>query len=269
MEIQDDIFIIPAETSAHFWMDRFIEQYKYGIDESVTVKNGKIKWTGDWCEHSIYLNKDRFIIDGNEVYINAELWNKYLKIRELCGAIYVRAPRKIAFPYDWSELSDEQVMENIQYLQKNYKKYEISVVDESHVNIDNITISRGIKKVEGREKTCFTINNKTYCRETSIGKELIDLTHLCKLYAVPFKDKVKRFFKDNKDLMRVCVLGGGAIIIVFTTACFMVINAAEDARKSKEKSYQKLKQEVSNDVLYSLKKEQQKTINYNDSVKVR
>ena len=65
MEIGDDEIIVSAESAAHIWMDRFIKQYKHGIDEGVIVRGGKIIWTGNWVEHSIYVDKDRFIIDGN------------------------------------------------------------------------------------------------------------------------------------------------------------------------------------------------------------
>lgn len=260
MEICDDEIIIPAESAAHMWMDRFIKQYKYGIDEGVVVKNGKITWTGDWSEHSIYLNKDRFIIDGNEIFINAELWKKYLRMRELCGAVYVRAPRKIAFPDDWSELSDDRVLENIQYLQKNYKKYNITV-DADNVKIDNILICRKTKKVDGRDKTCFTINNKTYCRENSIGKELIELTHFCKMHSLPLKTKAKNWWQDNKDILEITVL----IIGLFGAVGGLVWAADKSEKKSKEQ----FKQEVIKEAFDSLRKEQQKTINYNDSVKVR
>ena len=81
MEIMDDVIIIPAETAAHMWMDRFIKQYKYGTDNGVIVDGKKITWTGDFKVHSIDLKNDIFIIDGDEVFINAKLWNKYLKMQ--------------------------------------------------------------------------------------------------------------------------------------------------------------------------------------------
>ncbi len=259
MELCEDEIIVPAESAAHMWMDRFIKQYKYGIDEGVTVKHGKITWTGDWSEHSIYLNKDRFIIDGNEIFINAELWKKYLRMRELCGAVYVRAPRKIAFPDDWSELSDERILENIQYLEKNYKKYNITVQDTDTVKIDNITIYRDGGGATHR--TCFTINNKKYYRHESIGKEIIELTHLCKMHCLPLKTKAKNWWQDNKDVLEITVL----IIGLFGAVSGLVWLSDKSEKKSKEQ----FKQEVIKEAIDSLRKEQQKTINHKDSVKVR
>ena len=263
MEIVDDIIIIPAETAAHMWMDRFIKQYKYGIDEGVVVKNGKITWTGDWCEHSIYLDKDRFIIDGNEVFITVELWKKYLKMRELAGAIYVRAPKKIAFPDDWSDLSDEQVLENIQYLQKKYKKYKISQPDDKHIKIDNVVICRDNEGSVGNGRTYYTINNKRYYRHEDNAKELVDLIHLCKMHLAPFKDKVNKWAKDNKADIKYLGLGGSAVLAIFVFAYFMAIDSDKSAKQSRDQ----LKKEIVNEVIDSLHKEQQKTLNYNDSIR--
>ena len=266
MEIMDDVIIIPAETAAHMWMDRFIKQYKYGIDEGVSVKHGKITWTGDSIyEHSIYLDKDRFLIDGKEVFITVELWNKYIKMRELAGAIYVRAPKKIAFPNDWSDLSEEQVLENIQYLQKNYKKYEISQPDDNSIKIDNVVISRNTEGNVANGRTYYTINNKKYYRHEDNAKELVDLIHLCKMHLVPFKDKVNKWAKDNKDDIKYLGLGGSAVLAIFVFSYFMAI----DSDKSAQQSRQQLKKEIVNEVIDSLHKEQQKIINYNDTVKVR
>ena len=263
MELCEDEIIVPAESAAHMWMDRFIKQYKYGIDEGVTVKHGKITWTGDWSEHSIYLNKDRFIIDGNEIFINAELWKKYLRMRELCGAIYVRAPRKIAFPNDWSDLSDEQVLENIQYLQKNYKKYEISQPDDNSIKIDNVVISRNTEGNVANGRTYYTINNKKYYRHEDSAKELVDLIHLCKMYKLPFKQKANNWWKNNKDNVRYWGLGGSAVLAIFVFTYFM----ATYSDKSAQQSRQQLKKEIVNEVIDSLHKEQQKTLNYNDSIR--
>lgn len=261
MELCEDEFIVPAESAAHAWMDRFIKLYEYGIDESVTVKNGKITWLDIWREHSIYLNKDRFIIDGDEIFINAELWKKYLRMRELCGAIYVRAPRKIAFPYDWSELSDDEVLEKIQYLEKNYKKYNITIIEGTSVAIDNVVIRRETKKVDGRDKTCFTINNKTYCREHSIGKELIELVHLCKMYKIPSKVKIKNWWQDKKYLF-----GAGATAALI---CVGIGGLLVYAYKDNKKTQKQFKQQVVKETVNSLQKQQQKMMNYNDFMKVR
>ena len=262
MEIVDDIIVIPAETAAHMWMDRFIKQYKYGIDEGVSVKHGKITWTGDSIyEHSIYLDKDRFIIDGKEIFITTELWNKYLRMREITGAIYVRAPKKIAFPDDWSELSDEQVLENIQYLQKNYKKYKISKPDDKSITIDNISICRDNEGTIGNGRTFYTVNNRKYYRDEGNGKELIELVHLCKMHSLPFKTKAKNWWNDNKDVVELSALITGLFIVVGGLALYI--------DKNEKKSKEQFKQEVIKEALDSLRKEQQKMINYNDSVKVR
>lgn len=265
MEIMDDVIIIPAETAAHMWMDRFIKQYKYGTDNGVIVDGKKITWTGDFKVHSIDLKNDIFIIDGDEVFINAKLWNKYLKMREITGSWYVRAPKKIAFPNDWSDLSEEQVLENIQYLQKNYKKYEISQPDDNSIKIDNVVISRNTEGNVANGRTYYTINNKKYYRNKGTAKELAELMHICKMYKLPFKQKANNWWKNNKDDVKYWGFGGGAVMALFVLTYFMATYSDKSAKQSK----QQLKQEIINEVIDSLHKEQQKTINYNDSIKTR
>lgn len=263
MEIMDDIIIIPAETAAHMWMDRFIKQYKYGTDNGVIVDGKKITWTGDFKVHSIDLKNDRFIIDGDEVFINAELWNKYVKMREITGSWYVRAPKKIAFPNDWSDLSEEQVQENVQYLQKNYKKYEISQPDDNSIKIDNVVISRNTEGNVANGRTYYTINNKKYYRNKGIAKELAELMHICKMYKLPFKQKANNWWKNNKDNVKDGTLGGVTITALFIFVYFMAVYSDKSAKQSR----QQLKKEIVNEVIDSLHKEQQKTLNYNDSIR--
>lgn len=248
MEIIDDIVEVPAESAANAWINRFIKRYKYGIDESVTVKHGKITWTGDSIyKHSIYLDKDKFIIDGNQIFITAELWAKYVKMRELTGSVLISAPKKIAFPYDWSALSDEQVLENVQYLQKNYKKYQITSSDDNVIQIDNIKICRDREGNIGNGRTFFTINGKKYYRNEMVGKEIIDLMHLCKMHMVPFKEKAVNWVKQNKN-----IIIGSTIFILFSNVAYFV--GAETLKEE-------IKQET--------QKGHQKIINYNDSIRTR
>lgn len=261
MEIEDIEIIIPRETAAMMWMDRFIKEYKYGTNNGVIVDGKKITWTGDFKVHSIDLKNDRFIIDGDEVFINAELWNKYLKMREITGSWYVRAPKKIAFPNDWYDLSEEQVLENIQYLQKNYKKYEISQPNDNSIKIDNVVISRNTEGNVANGRTYYTINNKKYYRNKGTAKELAELMHVCKMYKLPFKQKANNWWQGNKDVLEITVL----IIGLFGAVSGFVWLADKSEKKSKEQ----FKQEVIKEAIDSLHKEQKKTINYNDSVKVR
>ena len=169
---------------------------------------------------------------------------------------------KITFPNDWSKLSDEKVLENIQYLQKNYKKYNIAQPDDKHITIDNITICRDHEGDIGNGRTFYTINNKKYYRHEENAKELVDLIHLCKMHLVPFKDKAKKWFRENKDNVKDGTLGGVTITALFIFVYFMAVYSDKSAKQSR----QQLKKEIVNEVIDSLHKEQQKTINYNDSI---
>ncbi len=260
MELVDNEIIIPAETAAHIWMDRFIKTYEYGIDKSVKVKGNEIIWNDIFGTHSICVDKDRFIIDGNEIFINPELWHKYLRMRELAGAIYVRAPKKIAFPDDWSELSDERVLENIQYLQKNYKKYNISQPDDKHIKIDNVIICRDNESAVNNSRICFTINNKKYYRNNDNGKELSELMHLCKMHIRPLREKILDCWKNDKGT----VCEGSFMVILFIGACVLANYVGKHKQDFEPKVKQEEKIKKSQD---DLCKEQAKIVNFTDSTR--
>ena len=253
MEYCTGNFFISEEVKALEWMDRFIKRYKYE-KETVQTKGNMIQWADGIYRHSICVKDGKFIIDGSEIYINSKLWAKYVKMREITGSWYVRAPKKIAFPNDWSDLSEEQVLENIQYLQKNYKKYDISKPDDKHIKIDNIIICRDNEGDIGNGRTYFIINGKKYYRDEIIGKEIIDLMHLCKMHIVPFKEKATKWFKQNRNI----IIGSGIFIICSHIAYFTGKETIKGANT------QKTIKEISDS---SLQEEQQKIINYNDSIK--
>ena len=68
--------------------------------------------------------------------------------------------------------------------------------------------------------------------------------------------------KDNKYDINYWALGGTAVVALFVLTYFMAIYSDKSAQQSR----QQLKQEIVKDVIDSLHKEQQKTINYKDSV---
>lgn len=252
-------YVFNPRSSALSWMKRFIKKYEHGCDEYVWVKGNKIVWIDGINEHSIYIKNGKFIIDGYEEFIDSELWDTYAKMHKLTGSISVRTPRKIALPYDWSVLSDEQVSEYIQYLQKNYTKYEISFIDDNKVKIDNVLITREHEENNGR--VYLIVNNRKYYRTEANGKELIDLMHLCKMNDMPMKNKISNWYKQNKDAS-LWGLAVGSIVVIFAATYWMAIYADKSAKKSR----QEFKQEIINEAIDSLHKEQQKTINYKDSI---
>lgn len=121
---------------------------------------------------------------------------------------------KRIFKDDWSDLSDNQVLENIKYLQENYKKYTISIPDCTRVLIGNVLICR--KRMGEYSKTFYVINNKEYCRETNIGKEIIDLAHFCRTDTISFKEKLVKWIEKNKYFL----IGCGMFVLLSNIAYF-------------------------------------------------
>lgn len=193
-------FYQSEEAKALSWMSRLIKNYQRS-QETVLVSMNKIFWVDSGDIHSIYTKDGKFVIDGKEMFIDSMLLERFLKLRELTKAVFVRVPKKFAFPDDWSKLSDQQVLENVQYLQKNYKKYKIEVPDINVVNIDNVKIVRENGNESEDHHTCYIINNKKYYRQDIIGKEIIDLVHFCKMNNMSLNAKVRIWLQNAVNLI--------------------------------------------------------------------
>ena len=174
------------------------------------------------------------------------------------------------FPDDWSKLSDEQVSENIQYLSKNYKKYRISILDDKTIRIGNVVICRTLKNIQGQQKTCLDINGKIYCRESAIGKEIIDLVHVVKMYALPVKQKAKNLWNKNKSDVKTFLLGGVAVAVLFIGTYVIAIIADKSSEKSAIQKQEQLDKHIDERIKSAIREyDSIKTIQCKDSLKLR
>ncbi|MBR5904684.1 MAG: hypothetical protein IKZ49_04090 [Alphaproteobacteria bacterium] len=241
------------------WMNNLIKNYRTEFN-NVQASNGKIVYNAGLYRHSIELKEDRFLVDGNEVFIDSELWDKYVKLRELTGSIFVRAPKKIAFPYDWSNLSDEQVLENVRYLRKNAKKYNRSFKD-GVLYMDNVKIHLTNDIIDNQYVDCVIINNKKHLLEgesDTLYYEIYDLYHDSKDYVSPARLKVQDWWNANA--------GNVVLVSGIVTACVLAAFVGRFVGKKCLEAQEQYKQKIINEAIEKYKQEQQKTINYNDSI---
>ena len=141
---------------------------------------------------------------------------------------------KKSFPTDWSQMTDSLVLENIQYMTKHRKKYDVRVIDQSSAQIDNVRIVFYTIEQYGYMVKVAKINNRNIrsdqnCNLYSAVQNLYDA---CK------QDNIKRYekpIKKGKKLglfgMSVCI---GVLIMYITTNAEL---------KMHEKAKQKEKQE--------------------------
>jgi len=241
------------------WMNYLIKNYRTEF-KYVNVSKGKIVYTAGLDKHSIELKEDRFLIDGYEVFIDSELWDKYVKLRELTGSIFVRAPKKIAFPYDWSNLSDEQVLENVKYLRKNAKKYNRSFKD-GVLYMDNVKINLTNDIIDNQYVDCVIINNKKHLLEgesDTLYYETYNLYHDSKGYVSPARLKVQDWWNAN--------VGNVVLVSGVVATCVLAALIGRFAGKKLLETHEQYKQKIINEAIEKYKQEQQKTINYNDSI---
>jgi hypothetical protein len=110
--------------------------------------------------------------------------------------------KKRSFPDDWSDLSLEQVSDNIGYLLKNYKRYNISKSGTGTISIGNVNISKEYidKKVPWEQRICINVNGKQICASSdklTVFNDMLNLREMCEFQMLPFKQRAKEWCAYN------------------------------------------------------------------------
>ena len=176
---------------------------------------------------------------------------------------------KREFANDFSKMSDLDVLEIIRYLRQNYKKYKITLVNDKCLKLDNISISTKTRKIEGEGyecyRTCWDINGKIFNIEEEEAIELEDLFNICKNKVAPLSKKISRIWDDNKNL----IIGGTSVVAICTLFGWGVYELNKKYENKQQKAKQEFKQEIIKEALDAFKKEQEKTVNFNDTINNR
>ena len=100
------------------------------------------------------------------------------------------------FPNDWSNVSQEEALRDIQYLLKNYKRYKISILGDRHVLIGNVDIRKEEKTILNNKFTVYTINKRSFTVDSEVGFYLSRLIYLCEQEKAEktFLEKVQAFW---------------------------------------------------------------------------
>ena len=111
---------------------------------------------------------------------------------------------KRSFPTNWSNLTDEQVSANINYLVEHYKDYEIKRVSKNSILIENVCLTKAIFQ----KKHVFYVNSKFYqCGNYPYGQmygNLRQLFDICEqeieIRNALQKVKKKRTRRHNREI---------------------------------------------------------------------
>lgn len=135
------------------------------------------------------------------------------------------------FPNDWSNLSQEQALENIQYLLENYNKCNIVFYGDDRLRIGNIYIHRKEVQILEYRYTVYEINRRLFTVDGEVGCYISKLIYCCHH---PEKEKnliekLEEFLKRRKlDIIFVLVLVCAAMV------CIATMRVIEKSKKQKQ-----------------------------------
>jgi len=158
---------------------------------------------------------------------------------------------KRKFPNDWSNLTDAKLQQNLKYLQKYYKRYNVTSSDRKSVDIGNVNIHWEIRN----SVMYYIVNNKAYPYKTEIGHMLCRLLLGARNSTKTFKEKFENFY----DYSGLGELGGEyakriALILLFVIGGTICLNKCS-AQKHPEQGKNDIAKIENNIVLYKLQNE--------------
>ncbi len=101
------------------------------------------------------------------------------------------------FPNNWSDLSQEQALENIQYLLGNYNKHNIIFLTDDSVRIDNIRIRKKEVQIFQYKYTVYEINGRMFTVDGEVGRSISRLIYCCR-----HPEKEKTLIKKLEDFLK-------------------------------------------------------------------
>lgn len=140
------------------------------------------------------------------------------------------------FQNDWSHVSQEEALRDIQYLLKNYKRYKISILGDRHVLIGNVDICKEEKTILNNKFTVYTINKRSFTVDSEVGFYLSRLIYLCEQEKAEktFPEKVQAFWgKIGHDTAFVTTVIG--IAVLCATAIYITDKIKIDQQEQQKK----------------------------------
>lgn len=153
--------------------------------------------------------------------------------------------KKREFPSDWSNMPDDEVLENVTYLLANYKKYKV-VSGDFNKQIGNVNIHAYVDKRVPGWMTYWHINGKRISDNTELGKVVGYLFQEVCHYKRPVNKKLNKFWQDYSE-----TIGWGLVGLALTSLLIF-------AHVIKNKKQEQFKQEIIKEALEQFRQEQQK-----------
>lgn len=118
------------------------------------------------------------------------------------------------FPDDWSNLTDDQVMENIQYLTEYRRKYKTDVYGNETMRMGNVHIVLFTINQHNKITKIARVNNKKISNRQNrdLYNAIRSLYEMCEHDKTPFKTKFANAWEDIKMTVLVEVMIGTVIV---------------------------------------------------------
>lgn len=158
--------------------------------------------------------------------------------------------KKREFPSDWSNMTDDQVLENVTYLLANYKKYKV-VSGDFNKKIGNVNIHAHVDKSVPGWMTYWNINGKCIRDDTELGKVVGFLFQEVCHYKRPVNKKLNNFWRGNRNIIASSVATG---LMIVGICVFVGIKLGNRCKRKQEQ----FKQEIIKEALEQFRQEQQK-----------
>lgn len=157
-------------------------------------------------------------------------------------------PRSFKNPKNWSELSIQEILENVRYLQKYYGLYKIKKIDNKTIKIGNVLIYKDFVENQQNRTYFITIKGVTICvnKYPQIYNELDRLYCDCDKAIKPFKEKVKNkavdWWQSNRDVVIIATEVLGLVAISVLMLYMLAQKEQKKMQQEQEKKEQKIQQ---------------------------
>ena len=153
-------------------------------------------------------------------------------------------------PKDWSVLSTQEIIDNVFYLQKHYKEYKITTVNDNTIKVGTVQMHKDCIKTPHGIEGFITINGMTIDahKYPQLYYDMNTLYQNCENTIKPFKEKIKakaiNWWGDNRDFAVACGVIATIIAVIAITFCY---DANQEKKKIQEQEKNRQEHESKTD----------------------
>ncbi|MBO7642992.1 MAG: hypothetical protein J6S74_02560 [Alphaproteobacteria bacterium] len=149
---------------------------------------------------------------------------------------------KVVFPPDWSQMTDAGVMDNINYILKNLKKYNLMVINENTLHIDDVRIVFYTVEQHGQCIKVAKVNNRIVRSDKNSDLFLA----IQKLYDKCKRNRIKKYERLGNNKQDTSVGSYVATAVVLAVIFVIVMGNLKKQEKAKQEKIEWAKELLKN-----------------------